>query len=1068
MLSNGLIRLWENPEVTQLNKLPGRASFESFPTSALARARKPNPWKLDLDGVWQFVQTEDLASALKLATAPSSGKRWTTICVPGHPELQGHGQPHYTNVQMPFPDEPPRVPTKNPTGVFRRRVKIPTAWKSLRTILHFGSAESLLAVWIDGVAVGMSKGSRLPAEFDVTPLSRAGSEIEITALVAKWSDSCFIEDQDMWWMSGLPRSVALFAMPKTHLADLTVRPVLDGKNAFLEVEAQIGCEFPAPDSALVALQLVDPDGRNVFQAPLSETVDWKRSVHSSKRGIATFRVKVPRCRLWSAESPSLYTVNLSVKSGPSQSHTSVRTGFRSVEVRGGDLLINGRRVLIFGVNRHSHDDVHGRAVPRERMLEDIRLMKRFHFNAVRCSHYPPDPHWLDLCDEHGLYVIDEADAESHDFHNALCRDPRYASAWLDRAMRMVQRDKNHASVILWSLGNESGYGPNHDAAAGWIRHADPSRPLHYEGAISMGQSHLSFLHGQAATDIICPMYTSISDLKKTDAFLSSLTIPPPQLEPGLLEAVCRAVWTPGGDRPLPPLRELPHPAARPVILCEYSHAMGNSNGSLHDYFALFRSSRHVQGGFIWEWADHGIRRITPDGRTDWAYGGDFGDTPNDANFVCDGLVGPNRDIHPAMFEHRHLAQPVWISPVDARAGRFLIANRQDFTALDWLRAEWSLSLDGHCLQRGTLPLPKVAPGQSAAISLSFDSLPDEGELHLDVFFYSAKKRGFFARGDEVAFQQIPVPQPSRPARKTPLRKVPSSVSRNAGQLLLSSDDLIVAFDEKNARLASISLGGRNLVSAGPSLALWRAAIDNDGLKLWTGQANKPLGRWQKLGLDKLRERPDGPARIETVSGRNQIVLIQKASGRNTWKDASFESRFEFDDEHTLLVTHRVHFGSKDMIDLPRVGCTWTLAPELVHLRYFGLGPHENYPDRQSSARAGIFQNTVTGAFVPYVMPQENGHHGELRWLELSSRRAGLRLETLAPIGFNVSHLTANDLFQARHTTELKPRPEVILTLDAAHRGVGTGSCGPDTLPGYQVRESQYVWSYKLQFQSRSV
>jgi len=1061
MLSNGLIRLWENPEVTQLNKLPGRASFESFPEAAMARARKPNPWKLGLDGVWQFVQAADIPTALKLATAPTSKSKWKTISVPGHPELQGFGQPHYTNVQMPFPEEPPRVPGKNPTGVFRRRVKIPASWKSLRTILHFGSAESLLAVWIDGVAVGMSKGSRLPAEFDVTSLLRAGSEIEITALVAKWSDSCFIEDQDMWWMSGLPRSVALLAMPKTHLADLTVRPVLDGKNAFLEVEAQIGCEFPAPDSALVTMQLLDPDGRKVSPRPLSETVNWKRQVHSSKRGVATFRVRVPRCRLWSAESPSLYTVVISVKDGKLESCISVRTGFRSIEVRGGDLLINGRRVLIFGVNRHSHDDVHGRAVPRERMLEDIRLMKRFHFNAVRCSHYPPDPYWLELCDEHGLYVIDEADAESHDFHNALCRDPRYASAWLDRAMRMVQRDKNHASVILWSLGNESGYGPNHDAAAGWIRHTDPARPLHYEGAISMGQSHLSFLHGQAATDIICPMYTSISDLQKTDAFLSSLTIPPPQLEPGLLEGMCRAVAPASGDRPMPPLRELPHPAARPIILCEYSHAMGNSNGSLHDYFALFRSARHVQGGFIWEWADHGIRRTTKDGRIDWVYGGDFGDTPNDANFVCDGLVGPNRGLHPAMFEHRHLAQPVWISPIDARAGRFLIENRQDFIKLDWLRAEWSLLLDGHCLRRGMLPLQKVAPGQSAALTLPLGSLPDEGELHFNVTFFASKKRGCFAPGDEVAFNQISIPQKSRPSKKTTLSKVLSSVSRSAGKLLLSFDEVILTFDEKNARLASISLGDRPLVTAGPALALWRAAVDNDGLKLWTGQANKPLGRWRKLGLDKLRERPDGPATVETISGRNQVVLRQKASGRNTWNDASFESRFEFDDKDTLLVSHRVSFGSKDMIDLPRVGCTWTLAPELTHLRYLGLGPHENYPDRQVSARIGIFQNTVAAEFVPYVMPQEHGRHGDTRWLELSSLHSTLRLDPLTPIGFNVSHLTAADLFQARHLTDLTPRPEVLLTLDAAHRGVGTGSCGPDTLPEYKVREQEYVWSYRL-------
>jgi beta-galactosidase len=1062
MLHNGLIRLWENPEVTQLNKLPGRASFESYPSAALARARRRNPWKIDLDGEWDFFSAPDIVTGLGIACATSEKTQWTKITVPGHPEFQGHGKPHYTNAQMPFSEEPPRVPTHNPTGIFRRSIKIPGGWKSRRIVLHFGSAESLLAVWVNGEAVGMSKGSRLPAEFDITALACAGREMEITALVAKWSDSNFIEDQDMWWLSGLPRSVALFAMPRTHIADVNLRPVINGKAAELEAEVRVGCDFPAPESVTVELQLLDPEGRAVFSRPLREKISWQRQGLAEKRGLALFRAKVPRCRLWTAETPSLYTALISLKGDGPESHTAVRTGFRSVEIRGGDLLVNGRRVLIFGVNRHSHDDLHGRAVPRERMLEDVRLMKKFHFNAVRCSHYPPDPYWLELCDEYGLYVIDEADAESHDFHNALCRDPRYAAAWLDRAMRMVQRDRNHPSILLWSLGNESGYGPNHDAAAGWIRHSDPSRPLHYEGAISLYQSRLSFLHGQAVTDVICPMYTDIENLRAMDAFLSEAAPQEPSADPELLAKACLAVPPATGERPIPPLRQVPHPAARPIILCEYSHAMGNSNGSLHDYFALFRSAKHIQGGFIWEWADHGIRQKTEDGCIYWAYGGDFGDVPNDANFVCDGLVGPDRDLHPAMHEHRHLAQPVWISAQPRKPGFFLIENRQDFLSTDWLGAEWRFLRDGVPVRKGRLTIPKIAPGQAARVNIPAGDFPQEGELLFDVRFFSKKPHGFFAKGETVGFNQIPLgPAPVRKKRTASAKEQKAVITREGGHLLLRAGALVLKFDEKEARLDSVSRGGRTIFFGGPTLALWRAATDNDGIKLWIGQDAKPLGRWLALGLDRLEERPAGTVISPTDSGSVRVVLRRQASGRKKWNDAAFESAFEVLEDGEILIKHFVSFGAKEMTDLPRVGCAWIAAPEFQRLKYYGRGPHENYADRKTSALLGIYESTVSAQYVPYVMPQENGHHCETRWLELSSESSAILVEPGEPLGFDVSHFTAADLFSARHTIDLKARPEVYLTLDAAHRGVGTGSCGPDTRPEYQVKGTEFRWEYRI-------
>ncbi|MDX2079970.1 MAG: glycoside hydrolase family 2 TIM barrel-domain containing protein [Terrimicrobiaceae bacterium] len=1050
MLSNGLIRLWEKPEVLQLNKLPARTTFEQFPTAALARARDRNPWRIDLDGEWDFATADSPTEAEQLAR--NSKTRWTKIQVPGHPELQGHGAPHYTNVQMPFSERPPTVPKTNPTGVFRRWFDVPADWKGHRAILHFGSAESLLAVWINGVAVGLSKGSRLPAEFDVTDLIAAGGTFELVAVVSKWSDANFIEDQDMWWLSGLPRSVQLYGWPPVHFTDIVARPRLaasgDGE---LELEVSIGHNSSVPPESTLRVTLIGPDGRkhDAGSFPFLREIGTHAELHC----VLLANVKVPKCRPWSSEDPALYTVELELSSGRAKSFSTIRVGFRRIEVHDGALRINGRRVFLFGVNRHSHDERHGRAVPRERMVEDVRLNKRFHFNAVRCSHYPPDPYWLELCDEHGLYVIDEADAESHAFHNILCDDPRYATGWLDRCMRMVQRDRNHPSVIFWSLGNESGFGANHAAAGAWIRHADPDRPLHYEGGISLGQSKVSFLHGQSVTDIICPMYTSIEDLRKMDAFLerASRTLKK-QSTAGLLEGAVRAVPPSAGTRPLRPLPDPVHPAERPIILCEYSHAMGNSNGSLHDYFELFRTSKRIQGGFIWEWCDHGVLRPTADGQPEWAYGGDFGDTPNDANFCCDGLVGPDRRIHPALFEHRHLAQPVWVHD------DLTIENRQDFTGLDWLKGEWKLSVDGKVIKRGSLKLPKLEPGGRKKLAIATGRVPN-GHATLDFVFRAAKSRGVFAAGEEVAWNQIVI-------RSTETKRSPSKPARlewgeDGSRLQIGLGQSVFTFDSDEGKLLAIEAGTQNVLTASPGAALWRGALDNDGIKLWSGQDGKPLGRWLKLGLDRIERQPDRCEVSELAEGRVVVKLEERLSGRGRWDDFRLTTRFEFSSEAGLRIFHDVRLGADDLVDLPRVGFRWFLDPKLSNVRFYGRGPHENYPDRKSSAHFGIHAFEVARQLPPYVMPQEYGLRSDVHWIELAGGGSDLRFTPSAPLAFSAIPFRTEALFAAKHVTELSPSNETVLTLDAAHRGVGTASCGPDTLPAYRIRGRRFAWDYAL-------
>lgn len=1036
-LHHGLLKLWMDPAVTGINKLPARSNHRIFPDAKSAAARRANPWELDLDGMWDFYPAADPVSAEAVATGAKPVAKWVQTRVPGHPEMQGHGYPHYTNIQMPFAGEPPRVPNDNPTAVYRREVAIPASWRGLRVVLSFGSAESFLAVWVNGKAVGVSKGSRTPAEFDVTALAQPGQVLQICAITAKWSDASFIEDQDMWWMSGLPRSVRLLAMPPVHARDIFLRPVLDAKGrGRLEAEVEVGVVDPPSEPVEVTLQLRDPHGRPVFRRPLRGKAMWPGETSGPDRGVARFAADVPSCLSWSHETPHLYTAEVSVCHGGQKSFSAERIGFRRVEVREGQLLINGKRVLIFGVNRHSHDPVQGRAVPRERMREDIALMKRHHFNAVRCAHYPPDPYWMDLCDEHGLYVIDEADIESHAFYHSVCRDTRYGAAWLDRVVRMVARDKNHPSIIAWSLGNESGYGPSHDAAAGWVRHYDPSRPLHYEGAIARFPFSLgpALLEGHAATDIICPMYPPLWRLREQDKRLIDLSKKRRE-----------------DDQPL-------RPCDRPIILSEYNHAMGNSNGSLGDYFDLFRSSARVQGGFIWEWADHGIQRTDAKGRPYFAYGGDFGDMPNDANFVCDGLVDADRRPHPVMAEHRYLAQPL-ATRTDGR-GRLVVANRQSFTGTDWLRGEWFLLLDGAVAKRGRLSLPKCAPGREARMKMPCNIPSGSAEAFLNIRWIARHANGVFQSGDEVGCEQIALRVGAARRAKVP-RKADVEMTQDANTLLVVTHALRAEWNKSDGRLVSLCDESGPLLTAGPEPALWRAAIDNDGIKLWTGQESKPLGRWKSLGLDRVRS---SDLRLHASREGGVVVLkaTAKLSGRGRPGDATWQTVVRFDAADSLFVEHSLVLKASDMTDLPRAGATWMTAPGLDHLRYHGRGPQENYSDRKRGAFIGIHESTVGREYFSYVMPQETGHHCDMRWLELRAGDGrGLRFDFPVPLEANALHFTADDLFAATHTTDLEPRRETILTIDAAHRGLGSGSCGPDALAEYCLTARAYRWSYRV-------
>ena len=1021
MLRLGEGNSWEMPQVPCINTLPPRATLTPYPTpqAALADAREKSPFFLPLNGTWEF-RIKARPQEATWAEVCSGG--FAPIAVPGNWTMQGFGRPHYTNAIMPFPDPPPHAPADNPTGIYRTRFTVPPEWQGRRVVIHFGGCEGVLYVYVNGGQVGMSKDSRTPAEFDVTPLIRCGAENELVCVVVQWSDAAFVEDQDHWWQAGIQREVFLYATMTPHLQDVFARGDLAAnmKDGILRVKCAIGYMGERHKGWELEAQLFDGRKKAVLKKPMTMKAEEFRRPNT----LVLFEQEVKAPRLWSAESPALYTLVVTLKTEQGSESTRCRVGFRKVEVRDRKLLVNGKAVMIKGMNRHDHHDTLGKALDRATMDLDIRTMKQFNVNAIRTSHYPNDPYLLDLCDEHGLYVCDEANIESHGFYFDLCHDPRYLLAFVDRVRNMVERDKNHPCVLMWSLGNESGYGAGHDAAAGWIRHADPTRPVHYEGAINRA----GWNTGRSATDIVCPMYPQIAAIVK---------------------------WSKDAKNAKDP---------RPLIMCEYSHAMGNSNGCLAEYWAAIEAHPGLQGGYMWEWIDHGIRQRDALGRPYWAYGGDFGDVPNDVNFCADGIVWPDRTPHPGLFEFKKIAQPVRVEWADKKRASVRVTNKQFFVPLDWLRGEWDVMVDGRKVQTGVMPSMKIEPGMSSVFPLkikkSVAAFP--GEAFVTFRFYQKKVAWWAPAGHEVAWEQLPLHEAKRPA--APVRPLRATViaEEDANTYTLSNGTVRAVFSKAEGTLCAFGTGTDSIILRGPALNVWRAATDNDGIKLYGEHMgdDKPLMRWLDLSLDKVRHQTQY---VKLVLGTGRLPAIEvrhAASGRGQWKDFIHVHRYTLQPDGTLVVENTVTLG-EGIKDIPRVGVTMALAPGFDRLEWYGRGPWENYADRKAAATVARYRGTVAGQYVPYIMPQEHGHKTDVRWCTLKNKAgAGMKVIGTPTFEFNASHFTDADLFAAKHTCDLAPRAEVILNIDHAHRGLGTASCGPDTLDKYKLLASSYTFGWE--------
>ncbi|MEV1000328.1 glycoside hydrolase family 2 TIM barrel-domain containing protein [Nonomuraea sp. NPDC050202] len=898
---------------------------------------------LDLNGTWRFRLSPTAGVPDDFARPDYDDTGWDDLPVPSHWVLQGHGAPAYTNVSFPIPIDPPHVPDENPTGDYRRAFDLPEGWTGGR--LRFEGVESFARVWLNGHELGFSTGSRLPAEYDAAPYLRPGRNV-LAVRVHQWSAATYLEDQDMWWLPGIFRGVTL----TRSTADVFVHASYEDGRGTLSFE-----------------------GAGTLSVP-------ELGIDGLEPG-AEVTVEVEP---WTAETPRLYEA---VVTCPGET-VRVRVGFRTISIVDGVLMANGRPLLLKGVNRHEFHPEHGRAVPYETMREDVLLMKRHNVNAVRTSHYPPHPDFLDLCDELGLWVIDECDLETHGFGQVGWRanptdDPRYADALLDRMRRMVERDKNHPSIIMWSLGNEAGVGRNLAVMAAWTRERDPSRPLHYEGDRSCEH-----------TDVYSRMYASHAEV----------------------EAIGRHEEDPLDDPELDARRR-----AMPFMQCEYAHAMGNGPGGLAEYQELFERYPRLAGGFIWEWIDHGLAHPA----YEYAYGGDYGEPVHDGNFVIDGLVFPDRTPSPGLIDLKKVFEPVRFEFGD---GVVRVVNHYGFTDLSHLRFTATVQVEGETVAEHPLDVP--AAGGECKLPEVADG-PD-GERWLTVRAVLAEDLPWGPAGHEVAWGQALL------ARHEPWEHVATVAftrdgarggiwdgTRDGGELTVGG----CAFDATTGRL--VRLFGTQV--EGPRLDLWRAPTDND-------RAAGLEARWRELGLHRLTHR------VDDISLGDGLTVRTRVAPADTDLGMVATYRWSFDGGLRLLLDIEPKGDWRDPI--PRLGVTMSLPGSAVdRVTWFGLGPGEVYPDTGMAARVGRWSATVESMQTPYVYPQENGHRADVRWAELG----GFRVSGEPVFGLTVRRWSALELAAARHRPDLVAGERAYVHLDLAHQGIGTATCGPGPLPAYDLR-----------------
>ncbi len=1041
---------WEDPSVFGINKLPAHAaqiSFSSEEEALEGNISNSSRYK-SLNGSWKFKfadNPDDAPTDFYKKNYKSGG--WDEIDVPANWERRGYGNAIYTNITYPFVPpsqkplrdenrgnrfditEHPEIPHElNDVGCYLKEFEIPQTWSEMQVIIHFGGVSSAFYLWMNGEFVGYSQGSRLPAEFNITEYLNPGKNT-VAVKVYRWCDGSYLEDQDHWKLSGIHRNVYLKAEPNIYIKDYFVQTDLDEKyeNAVLNIRPKIGY-LDSTDLSEWVLEgeLYDNAGNKILDSTMSVSVFDIINEKYPQRGRVSFgfmsqRIKNPK--KWTAETPNLYTLTLALKddSGKTVDARSCKIGFREVEISEGQLFVNGKSIKLKGVNRHEHNQIEGKVVSYKSMLKDIELLKKFNFNAVRTSHYPNDPVWYELCDKYGIYLIDETNIETHDVGGLITNDPSYANAMLDRAIRMLERDKNHPSILFWSLGNESGSGPNHAAMAGWMHEYDNTRPIHYEGA-AVDPSDAAFV------DVRSRMYYKAKDLLEL-------------------------VNDPRDNRPL--------------MLCEYVHSMGNSTGNLKEYWDVINSHPRLIGGFIWDWTDQGLLEEDSAGNKNWAYGGDYGEYYHDGNFCMNGILNPDQTPQPAMWECKKVMQPVRITSASPIRESVTIENLYNFTNLNVLQGKWSVSENGNVIQEGKLDPLDILPGNSKTIEIPYSKpeLKPGSEYFLTISLQTIDSTDLVPSGYEVAWEQFQLNYQIPKSARLDLKSIPEiGYTESDSKITIVGKDFTAAIDKKTGLLGSYTIGETELLSSPLAPNFWRPMTDND---LRSHPTAPPTAQivWKNAGKSLS---------VKSISIKqpvNQKLEIEIKSNLDTL-NVQYFLKYTIYGSGEIEITASLH-PNQDLPDLVKFGMQTSVPKSYSQITWFGRGPHENYSDRKQGAAVGLYSFPVQEQVFNYARPQENGNKTDVRWIALTNDVGdGLLVVGMPYLSTSIWPWSQETLDKASHLNELIEEESLTLNIDYKQMGLGgddTWSAQSQPLPEYRLPARDYSYSFRLvPFQNKTI
>lgn len=1028
---------WENPEIYQINRTPAKATFynfESVDDIISGKNWKALPGYKLLNGKWHFYYSDSVQGRpTNFYKEDFSLKGWDTISVPSNWEMQGYGLPIYTNIVYVFPKNPPFIPHNlNNVGSYKRDFEIPSNWNDKDVYLHFAGVSGAMYVYVNGKKAGYSEGSKTPAEFNIAKYIKPGKN-QIAVQVLRWSDASYIEDQDFWRLSGIERDVYLRADNQIAINDFRVGSDLvnNYNDGAFNLNVELKNTKSTAETRKLKVELFDANNNEIFSN--SKSIDVKPT-----KSNLLFESVIPHVKSWSAETPNLYTaiITLSDTQNKIVQTTSVKVGFRNIKIENNQFLINGKPILIKGVNLHDHDEVTGHVIDEALTIKDLRLMKQNNVNAIRCSHYPKNPFFYALCDKYGFYVIDEANIETHGMgttNQGLDKKPElkkvhpaYRSDWkaahLDRTIRMFERDKNHPSIVTWSLGNEAGNGDNFFATYKWLKDNDSTRPTQYEGATHYDN-----------TDIQAPMYNRI-----------------PQL-----------------------INYAENNPKRPLILCEYAHAMGNSLGNFKDYWDVIRKYDVLQGGFIWDWVDQGLVAVTNSGQKYWGYGGDFGAAhlQNDANFCLNGIVNPDRTPHPGLEELKKVYQNIHFTDIDFKTGQVKVTNEYFFTNLNNFKIDWDLFQEGEKINSGTIGVINVAPQESKILNFDLPKLDsDQKEYTLNFLASTYVELPLLPKGFPIAKAQFIIGHFVHHAIEDVHDKL--LISTDGDYIIFKSKAFIASFNKASGKLSKLDYGNGNIILQGLSPNFWRATIDND----YGFNMPKHLGAWKQATLKqelvsiKLKDdkKEFDLSSIKQISNFNGSSIALEVTYKLPNDMASVKMNYTIKSSGQITVTNSLFNVIKNLPMLPRFGTNLIINNEFDQVNWYGRGPLENYQDRNTSQFIGNYNALVADLYVPYIRPQENGYKTDVRWVSFTNNK-GKGIKVLGPevLSFSAHHqynadFDAGEIKQQRHTIDIVKRDLVNINIDHAQMGVGGDtSWWTKPLQQYQIEAKNQSYSFSI-------